>query len=71
MTDTKKLYSKLVLKGDNWGDLARLLGISKQSMSLKKNGEYGWSQEQIKTVVDHYELTPQETLDIFFSNDVE
>ena len=71
MIDTKMLFSKIVLKGENWGDLARLLGISKQALALKKNGDYSWSQKQIKTIVDHYELTPQETLSIFFSDEVE
>lgn len=68
MTDINLLYSKIVLNGENWESLAKLLGISSQALAKKKNGESAWSQLQIKTIVDHYGLTPQDTIAIFFSH---
>lgn len=66
MANLNMLHSKIVLKGENWSSLATLLGISNQALQMKKNGERGWSQEQIKIIVDHYQLTPDETIAIFF-----
>lgn len=71
MADINMLHSKIVLKGENWGDLAKLLDISEQALAKKKNGSSSWSQFQIKAIVDHYNLTPQDTFAIFFAGEVE
>ena len=66
MTNVMLLYSKVVLNGETWKDLAKLLNISEQALARKKNGG-SWNQFQIKKIVDHYNLTPQDTIAIFFA----
>lgn len=67
------LHSKMVLKGDyNFNeDLYKLLGITRQALTNKKSGRNNFTQEEIKKIVDYYELTPIETYKVFFTEKAE
>lgn len=67
------LHSKMVLKGDyNFNeDLYRLLDITRQALTNKKAGRSNFTQEEIKKIIDYYELTPIETYKVFFTEKTE
>lgn len=67
----KLLKSKMILTGDNQHDLAKHLELSENSMSSKMNGKTQFKTEEIAKIVWRYNLTAQETYDIFFGSGVE
>lgn len=64
---------KLRLILDKYGhtqkDLADLLGISYQSVSIKLNGHKDFTQTEIYRIMTVYKLTPEQVIDIFFNPD--
>ena len=66
----KLLRCKMLLAGDSQGDLAKYLGLSENSMSHKMNGKVQFKAEEIAKIVWKYDLTPQETHDMFFGSGV-
>lgn len=64
---------KLRLILDKYGhtqkDLADLLGISYQSVSIKLNGHKDFTQTEIYRIMTVYKLTPEQVVDIFFNPD--
>lgn len=67
---TMKEKIKKLLK-DNYEsqeDLALLLGITYQSVSIKINGHKDFRQSEIKAMMQHYRLTPEQVVDIFFTD---
>ena len=71
MTGTLKSKIKSVLDryGHNQNDLAELLGITYQSISLKINRKNDFTYREVYKFVHAYNLSPEETYDIFFSID--
>lgn len=67
----KLLRSKMVLSGDSQKDLAEHLSLSQMAMSHKMTGKVQFKAEEIGKIVWKYDLTPQETHEIFFGNEVE
>lgn len=65
--NTKMLESKMALYGDNGGDLAQALGISRTALSYKKNGKAKFMQNEILTIKERYKLTAEELDEIFFN----
>ena len=67
--DAKKLKSKMVLNGDNGGDLAEYLDISRTTLSSKINETNGaqFTQGEISKIKERYNLTGKEIDDIFFN----
>lgn len=67
--DLKKLKSKMALYGDNGGDLADYLGISRSTLSSKMNGTNGseFVQGEILKIKERYSLTGDEVDEIFFN----
>jgi plasmid maintenance system antidote protein VapI len=63
----EKLKAVLDAHGHTQNDLAELLGISYQSVSIKMNGRSDFTKNEIGRIVHTYGLTPEETYDIFFS----
>lgn len=63
------LESKMKLFGDTNEALAKALNLSRQSISAKKNGKNGkeFTQGEIKTIKERYNLTPEEVVSIFFA----
>lgn len=68
----KLLRSIMILHDDNNDLLAAALGITPQRLSAKMNETGGaeFTQGEIKIIVKRYNLTPQQVIDIFFSDDV-
>ena len=62
------LESKMKLFGDTNGSLAKVLGISAQSFSAKKNETNGkeFRQREIEKIKERYSLTADEVVKIFF-----
>lgn len=60
---------KVVLKrfGHTQNNLAELLGITYQSVSIKLNGHKDFTQTEIFKIIVMYNLTPEEVVDIFFN----
>lgn len=69
--NTNKLRAKMALHGDNGGTLSEALGLSQQRFSAKLNGNNAeFTQSEIQTIKDRYNLTPEEIEDIFFDKKV-
>ncbi len=68
--DKKLLRSIMALHGETNRDLAKILGISEQSVSAKMN-ETGseFKQGEISIIRAHYNLTPEQVTDIFFAQE--
>jgi len=62
-----KLKQVLERFGHTQNDLAELLGITYQSLSIKMNGHKDFKQSEIFKIIHYYNLTPEEVMDIFFS----
>ena len=66
----KNLFvSKMKLHGDNQAELADGIGISTQRLNAKINETGGaeFTQGEIQTIRDSYNLTNDEVTDIFFT----
>ena len=63
------LYSKMALYGDNNESLARVLNLSPQRVSAKKNSTNGaeFTQSEIQIIKERYNLTDKEVVEIFLS----
>lgn len=70
--NTTLLKSKMVLFGDNNNSLSQALGIAYQTFSAKLNNYNGaeFTQGEIKTMKNRFELTSNEIDEIFFNNEV-
>ena len=63
-----KLRSVMVLHGETMTDLARVLGISESSLRNKMNERKSeFKQGEIAKIQEHYGLTADEVVAIFFS----
>lgn len=63
----KLLKAKMLFASDNQVKLARYLDVSENCMSQKMNGKVQFKAEEIAKIAWKYNLTAQETYDIFFS----
>lgn len=63
-----KLRSVMVAHGDTYETLAKLIGCTTATFSLKINGESanGFTQPEIKAIRSHYALTDEQVIEIFF-----
>lgn len=63
------LRSVMVLHDDTNITLAEYLGISDSTLSLKMNETNGaeFTQGEIKKIIQRYDLTAEQTLQIFFN----
>ena len=68
--NVKLLRSKMVLAGDTQKELAEYLSICQLALSNKMLGKVQFKAEEIAKIIWRYNLTPQETHDIFFGNGV-
>lgn len=62
----KKIKAVLERYGHTQNDLAELLGITYQSVSLKMNRKNDFTYREIFIFVTSYNLTAEEVYDIFF-----
>ena len=63
----KSLYETIKEFGDTQGDLAKALGVTEATLSLKVNGKAEFKQSEIKAIADRYSLTGEEVKFMFFS----
>ena len=70
--DINKLKSKMALNGDNGGDLANYLGISRTTLSSKMNetNNAEFTQGEIQKIKERYSLNSKEEDEIFFNSKV-
>jgi DNA-binding XRE family transcriptional regulator len=73
MSDSKSMKQKvrdlLSKYGQNQNDLAQILGLTYQSVSIKLNGHKDFTQSEIYRIMVLYRLTPEEVVDIFFTRE--
>lgn len=62
-----KLKAVLERFGQTQNDLAELLGITYQSVSIKLNGHKDFTQTEIYKIIHFYNLSAEEAMDIFFN----
>lgn len=66
-----RLKSIMALHSETVKDLADLIGLSASSVYRKLEGTLGeFTQSEIAKIKDHYQLTPDEVDDIFFTKNV-
>lgn len=65
-----KLKSKMVLHGDTQSKLAEALGMTCPMMSDRMNGKVDFRRSEINAIRARYELTDEETMQIFFEEEV-
>lgn len=68
--ETKLFKSKMVMFGDTIGSLAKSLNIHRLTLTEKMNGNYDFKQSEINFLINHWNLTANEVVQIFF-NEVE
>jgi predicted transcriptional regulator len=56
----------MALKGHRDTDLATLIGVSNAAVSSRIKGTTEFSRQDIAKIIKRYELTPEETNEIFF-----
>lgn len=71
MTDTNKLKAALALKGMTAGDLADMIGMSRQSISYKMNNIREFRVKEIIAISEALNLTLEEKEAIFFADKVD
>lgn len=60
-------YSKMALHEDSIDALADALKIARQTLSNKIEGRSEFKRDEIDLIVSRYDLTPEETHEMFFS----
>ena len=64
---TLKLKGKMVERDDTLESLANALNITGKTLSFKVNGKSEFSRDEIETIVKRYDLSPEDTMNIFFN----
>ena len=66
--NTNKLRAKMALYGDTGNALAEAIGLSPQRFSAKLNDNNAeFTQGEIQTIKDRYNLSAEEVDEIFFN----
>lgn len=68
MTNTNEFKAALVRKGMTAGDLAEMIGISRQSLSYRMNNIVEFRISEVEKISQILELTLEEKNLIFFEN---
>ena len=68
MIDTELFKYRLAVAGLTISDMASILGISKQAVYKKVNGQTDWTVPEMYAVSDAMKLTLEESKDIFYEN---
>ena len=62
------LRAKIIEKGSSVSEISKIMGINNATFYRKlKKGDEGFSIKDVKIVVNHLELTREETDSIFFA----
>lgn len=60
-----KLKMQMVNFGDKQVDLAEVLGITYQTLSMKIKGKNAFTDMEIATIAQRYNLSPEQVYEIF------
>ena len=71
MINKRMLKAAITMAGMTQGDHATTLGISKPSLSYRKNGKVDFSVSEIQRLAEILSLTDAQKLLIFFADDVD
>ncbi|HAG04069.1 MAG TPA: hypothetical protein DCG28_01400 [Lachnospiraceae bacterium] len=71
MTDSRKLKAVIIEKGFTQDQIAELIGMSSATFSYKLNNKVEFKASEILIISKVLELTTQQTMDIFFAENVE
>jgi transcriptional regulator with XRE-family HTH domain len=64
-----ELKVEMLRHGETGKDLAKKLGITRTTLSAKMNSKRAeFTQKEIATIKEHYDLTPERITEIFFAN---
>ncbi len=69
--DYSKLKGRIKECFSKQSEFAQKLGISEASLSYKLNNKNVFDQDEIQTAIDIFDLTAQETMDYFFTTEVD
>lgn len=69
--DYSKLKGRIKECFSKQSEFAQKLGISEASLSYKLNNKNVFDQDEIQTAIDIFDLTAQETMDYFFTIEVD
>lgn len=66
----KELKVEMLRHEENGDQLASYLGISRQSLSnkLSENNNSDFTQKEISKIIEHYNLSAERAMEIFFAN---
>ena len=64
------LKSVMVKNGDNQEKLAEALDMQVSGLNLRINGKIEFRRSEINKIRKRYSLSPEETIDIFFDEEV-
>lgn len=65
---TAKFKSKMAYFGDTVDSLSNAMNIHRITLSNKMKGTQQFTQHEIGYLIDHWNLTPHELVQIFFDN---
>jgi ACT domain-containing protein len=64
------LKANMVLKNINTDEMVNALGICRSAYFRKMNGTVEFTRDEIEKIILKLSLTPEETMHIFFENEV-
>lgn len=65
-----KLKGLRVTYGKNQDDMAKLLSIPVSGYNMRENGKRMFTLPEVKKLMIHFKLTPEQVVDIFFDFEV-
>lgn len=66
LINTHELKNTLKLKGFSVSDIATLLDLSRQNLSLRINNKTDFRLDEVQIISDYLELNDKEIINIFF-----
>ena len=60
----------LLRRNDTYEDLAKCIGTTKTTIVRKISGRTQWAWDEMLSIKEHYELTNEEFMNIFFNQQV-
>ncbi len=66
--NTAALKSVIVRNNENQARLAEILEINLSALNARINGKMDFRRSEINKIREHYHLSPEETIEIFFND---
>lgn len=70
MINTQMLKAKMILNNDDAKDVSSAMNITTATFSAKLNNKQEFKTGEIETLINRYNLTAEEVIDIFFKKEV-